>query len=211
MLCAEITTRAEIGRKRIFNEIRAVAYCAYRGASVPDQLKGWNNIAKYMGQSKATVQHWAKSGLPVSREGRSVVASTEELSRWLARESGRKGAQIVTDETDLSAMLQHGLKDAHANRKSAKRDQKGSTPEPQPPSPKIQVPPYSPVLPLSQIQSRISGLEKRVQQLSEFLKSVDAKERRKINSEIRAINSAIGHYQSALAIEQSLENQPERK
>jgi hypothetical protein len=41
---------------------------------VEDKLKGWANIAKYMGQSTSTVQHWVKSGMPVAREGRSVSA-----------------------------------------------------------------------------------------------------------------------------------------
>jgi len=44
--------------------------------------KGWNNIAKYVGQSTVTVQHWTKSGMPVPCEGRSVVASPETLRDW---------------------------------------------------------------------------------------------------------------------------------
>src|SRR5215813_274608 len=83
-----------------------------------NQLKGWSNIAKYLGQSTATAQHWARSGMPVSREGRSVIASPEELRTWLARESGHEGAQIVTNETNLSTILRHGLKDARVNRKT---------------------------------------------------------------------------------------------
>lgn len=174
------------------------------------QLKGWTNIAKYMGQSVATVQHWAKSGLPVSREGRSVVASPEALSDWLSRESGHQGTQIVTDETDLSAALRSGLKDARATRQGKPAKRAGEIqPRVKPqPTPKPLVPRYVPALPFSQVESRIAGLEKRLLQLIEILKSVDGTVQRKVNSEIKAVNSAITHYRSGLDIERSLEGEP---
>ena len=174
-----------------------------------DQLKGWNNIAKYMAQSVATVQHWAKSGMPVSREGRSVVASPEALRDWLSRESGHQATQIVTDQTDLSAVLRSGLKDARATRPGKPAKRAGEIrPVKAQPVPKPQVPRYVPALPFSQVESRIAGLEKRLQQLTEILKSVNGMEKRKVNSQIKAVNSAIAHYRSGLEIERSLQGQP---
>jgi hypothetical protein len=180
-----------------------------RETLVGEQLKGWSNIAKYMGQSTSTVQQWAKSGMPVSREGRSVVASPEALRDWLGHESGHKGTQIVTDDTDLSAVLKSGLKDARADRQAqpAKRAGERQPRVQTPPAPKPQVPRYFPVLPLSQVESRIAGLEKRLQQLTEVLESVDGSEKRKVNSEIKAVNSVISHYRSGLEIERSLQGQ----
>ena len=54
----------------------------------PALLKGWKQIAKHLGQPVATAQRWAKTGMPARREGRFMVASPEELSRWLGREAG---------------------------------------------------------------------------------------------------------------------------
>ena len=63
----------------------------------PEQLKEWAQIARFLGQPFATVQRWAKSGMPVRREGRYMYASPEELSQWLARESGEaEPVQIPT-------------------------------------------------------------------------------------------------------------------
>jgi hypothetical protein len=148
-----------------------------RNNPAKERLKGWSNIARYMGQTTATVQRWAKSGMPLSREGRSVVASGEALRTWLARESGHQSAQIITNETDLGAVLKHGLKDLRANRKAdpAKRHaERRRRVRLEPPAPKPQIPSYSPVLPLSQVESRITGLEKRLQQLQEIMKSIGA-------------------------------------
>jgi hypothetical protein len=39
-------------------------------AKEPETLKGWQQIAKFLGQPVATAQRWAKSGMPVTREGR---------------------------------------------------------------------------------------------------------------------------------------------
>src|SRR5215469_8489282 len=180
-----------------------------RATLVGEQLKGWSSIAKYMAQSVATVQHWAKSGMPVSREGRSVVASPEALRDWLRRVSGQQGTQIVTDETDLSAALRSGLKDARATRRGKPAKRAGEIrPVKAQHVPKPQVPRYVPALPFSQVESRIAGLEKRLQQLTEILKSVDGTEKHKVDSEIKAVNSAIAHYRSGLELESSLAGQP---
>ncbi|MDP9158750.1 MAG: hypothetical protein M3O09_00775 [Acidobacteriota bacterium] len=48
--------------------------------SVSGQLKGWAGIAKFLGQPMSIVQRWAKSGMPIRREGRNTVAFAEELN-----------------------------------------------------------------------------------------------------------------------------------
>ena len=46
-------------------------------------MKGWNEIAEFLGQTISVAQRWQKSGMPVTREGQSVYASTEELTAWV--------------------------------------------------------------------------------------------------------------------------------
>jgi hypothetical protein len=72
-------------------------------------LKGWQQIATFLGQPTSVAQRWAKSGMPISREGRSVHASPEELNRWLGRESAGEPVQIATESADLSSELKRGL------------------------------------------------------------------------------------------------------
>src|SRR2546423_1904597 len=75
------------------------------------QLQGWKDIAAFLAQSVSTAQHWAKSGMPVRREGRYTVANREELSRWLGRESHMPApAQIATNGADLTAGLKQSIK-----------------------------------------------------------------------------------------------------
>jgi hypothetical protein len=74
-----------------------------------DGLKGWKNIAEFLGQPLSVAQRWAKSGMPVAHEGRSVTATAEELNRWLGRESSGEPVTIATEESDLSADLKRGL------------------------------------------------------------------------------------------------------
>jgi len=81
----------------------------------PDQkiesgsLKGWQQIASFLGQPLSVAQRWAKSGMPVTRQGRNVCASPEQLNRWLGRESAGEPVQIASDSTDLSSELKRGL------------------------------------------------------------------------------------------------------
>jgi len=75
----------------------------------PEALKGWHRIAKFLGQPVATAQRWAKSGMPVTRQGRYVTAVPEELNRWLSRESGAQPIHIATVTPDLSGDLKRGL------------------------------------------------------------------------------------------------------
>jgi hypothetical protein len=76
----------------------------------PTLLKGWKDIAQFLGQPVAVAQRWAGEGMPVRREGRYVETTPEELSRWLGRESGTKEpVRIATDDADLSVDLRRGL------------------------------------------------------------------------------------------------------
>jgi hypothetical protein len=74
-----------------------------------DALKGWQEIAAFLGQPLPVAQRWADSGMPVEKRGRYVYSSREQLNRWLGRESAGEPVQIATDETDLSAELKRGL------------------------------------------------------------------------------------------------------
>lgn len=71
-------------------------------------LKGWKQIAEFLGQQVSVAQRWATTGMPVSRQGRFVVATPDELNKWLGRESGEP-VHVATNETDLSAELKRGL------------------------------------------------------------------------------------------------------
>ena len=72
-------------------------------------LNGWEQIAAYLGQPISVAQRWAKSGMPVTRDGRRVHASRAELNRWLGRESAGEPVQIATDSADLGSELRRGL------------------------------------------------------------------------------------------------------
>jgi phage terminase Nu1 subunit (DNA packaging protein) len=82
------------------------------------QLKGWAEIAKFLGQPIATAQRWAKSGMPVSRKGRYTYASSEELSNWLGHESGlSQSVYIARNDTDLAAGLRRAVSQAQKRRR----------------------------------------------------------------------------------------------
>src|ERR1017187_7117642 len=72
-------------------------------------LKGWQQIADFLGQPSSVAQRWAKSGMPVAREGRRVQASPDELNRWLVDESAGEPVQIATETADLTSELKRGL------------------------------------------------------------------------------------------------------
>jgi|SRR5579884_2488766 len=75
----------------------------------PDMLKGWQQIAAFLGQTVSVAQRWASEGMPVRRQGRYVESSREELNRWLGQESRGEPVQIAGEKTDLSAELKRGL------------------------------------------------------------------------------------------------------
>jgi hypothetical protein len=83
----------------------------------PSSLKGWQQIADFLGQPVSVVQRWAKTGMPVTRQDRFVVAAPDELNKWLGRESGEPVHLSTESQADLSAELKRAL--AHVRRKSA--------------------------------------------------------------------------------------------
>ena len=91
----------------------------------PQELKGWAQIAQFLGQPIAVAQRWARSGMPVKREGRFMTASSEELSRYLGREAGLDvPVHIASEEMDLSADLKRALSYARAGAKKKKQSSK---------------------------------------------------------------------------------------
>jgi hypothetical protein len=81
-------------------------------------LKGWTKIAEFLGQTISVAQHWQKSGMPVTREGRSVHASPEELTAWVGTELGHKEpVHIASEGEDLLGDLKQGLTYVRKRRK----------------------------------------------------------------------------------------------
>ena len=88
-------------------------------------LTGWAQIAQFLGQPIAVAQRWARSGMPVKREGRFMTASPEELSRYLGREAGLDvPVHIASEEMDLSTDLKRALSYARAGAKKKKQSSK---------------------------------------------------------------------------------------
>jgi hypothetical protein len=79
-----------------------------QNATKTETLKGWQQIAAFLGESVSVVQRWASEGMPVHREGRFVATSPEELNAWLGEESG-KPVHAAVETTDLTAELKRGL------------------------------------------------------------------------------------------------------
>src|SRR5579864_8151508 len=85
-----------------------------------ERLKGWQQIATFLGLPVSAAQRWAKSGMPVTHAGRRVQASPEGLNRWLGRETSEP-VEIATDSTDLSAELKRGLSYVRKQRQAQTR------------------------------------------------------------------------------------------
>jgi phage terminase Nu1 subunit (DNA packaging protein) len=79
-----------------------------RGKTQSDRLKGWQRISEFLGEPLSVVQRWAHEGMPVHKEGKSVIASRDELNAWLGKQSG-KPARAATETTDLTKELKRGL------------------------------------------------------------------------------------------------------
>jgi hypothetical protein len=79
-------------------------------------LKGWQQIAAYLGHPPAVVQRWASDGMPVRKQGRYVETTLEELNQWLGKQSG-KPVHFATTNTDLTAELKRGLSFVRAEHK----------------------------------------------------------------------------------------------
>ncbi|PYX45905.1 MAG: hypothetical protein DMG79_18170 [Acidobacteria bacterium] len=76
--------------------------------SQPETLKGWQQIAAFLGEPVSVVQRWAGDGMPVRREGRFVTTTVDQLNEWLGKESG-KPVHVAVENTDLTAELKRGL------------------------------------------------------------------------------------------------------
>ncbi|HET9409391.1 MAG TPA: hypothetical protein VFO39_19270 [Candidatus Sulfotelmatobacter sp.] len=92
--------------------------------STPHLLKGWRQIAEFLGEPVSVVQRWAADGMPVRKQGRFVSTSPEELNDWLGRESG-KPVHVVTSDSDLSAELKRGLTFVRSRKHSRKETSRG--------------------------------------------------------------------------------------
>jgi hypothetical protein len=90
-----------------------------------ERLKGWNEIAGFLGQPVAVAQRWARSGMPVTREGRFMYASRQELRRYLGREAGLDvPVHMATENMDLSGDLKLALAHARAGKHDKKKKAK---------------------------------------------------------------------------------------
>jgi hypothetical protein len=95
--------------KLLLTEDVAMAKVTKMKAKSPDELKGWQEIASFLGQPISVAQRWSESGMPVEKRGRYVYSSRDQLNRWLGREAAGEPVQIATEETDLGAELKRGL------------------------------------------------------------------------------------------------------
>jgi hypothetical protein len=86
-------------------------------------LKGWKQIADFLGHPAAVVLRWTSEGIPVHRVGCFVVAIPADLNAWLGKESG-KPVHAATEATDLAAELRRGLSFIR-NEKGAKSAKSG--------------------------------------------------------------------------------------
>ena len=86
----------------------------------PEVLKGWQQIAAFLGEPPAVVQRWASDGMPVRKQGRYVETTPGELNAWLGKESG-KPVHVATDDTDLTAELKRGLSFVRSEQESEKK------------------------------------------------------------------------------------------
>jgi hypothetical protein len=76
----------------------------------PEQktLTGWRQISEFLGEPESVVHRWKKQGMPVHRQGRHVMATIQELNRWLGAESGEP-VQVATGEMDLASEMKRTL------------------------------------------------------------------------------------------------------
>jgi hypothetical protein len=91
-----------------------------------ESLKGWQQIAAFLGQPTSVAQRWAKSGMPVTDGGRRVQASPEELNCWLGPEVSEP-VPIATESADLASELKRGL--SFVRKHTPARKKKGTRPK----------------------------------------------------------------------------------
>jgi hypothetical protein len=74
----------------------------------PDELKGWQQIAAFLGEPTSVIQRWASEGMPVRRQGRFVSTTPQELNDWMGKESG-KPVHVATGNADLTSELKRAV------------------------------------------------------------------------------------------------------
>ena len=68
----------------------------------PDSLKGWQQIAAFLGKPVSVAQRWVDSGMPVEKRGRYVYSSREELSAgWVVNMPGSRSRSRLTMSTSV--------------------------------------------------------------------------------------------------------------
>lgn len=77
----------------------------------PRILKGWKAIGEYLGVGASEAERWAAGlGMPVSKVGRGIVASEQELREWIAKQSHMPGPAIVLNrEADIAEALKESI------------------------------------------------------------------------------------------------------
>jgi len=73
-----------------------------------DKLKGWQQIAAFLGQPTSVVQRWGSEGMPLRRQGRFVSTTPQELNEWMGKESG-KPVHVATGNADLTSELKRAV------------------------------------------------------------------------------------------------------
>jgi hypothetical protein len=73
-----------------------------------DELKGWKQIAAFLGEPVSVVQRWASGDMPIRRQGRFVTTTPQELNDWMGEQSG-KPVHVTTDNADLTAELKRAV------------------------------------------------------------------------------------------------------
>jgi hypothetical protein len=98
---------------------RTTAKDALLKKQIPE-LRGWQAIADFLGQPVNVAQRWGREGMPVSRKGRYVIATPDELNSWLGRESGEP-VHVATSTTDLASEMKRGLQFVRQQKGATKR------------------------------------------------------------------------------------------
>jgi hypothetical protein len=75
-----------------------------------DELKSWAEIATFIELPVSTIHRWAKLGMPVSRKGRHVVASRQDLLQWVSSKRSGAPTAVVSNTSDLAAEMRRSLK-----------------------------------------------------------------------------------------------------
>ena len=79
-----------------------------KASAQSNELKGWQQIAAFLGEPTSVVQRWASEGMPLQRQGRFVSTTTQELNEWMGRESG-KPIHVATGDNDLTSELKRAV------------------------------------------------------------------------------------------------------